>query len=77
VFANYPATSKRLHIAEKPVEVCEWLLQVTNERDTVLDPFMGSGSLGVACLRSGRRYIGIELDDHYFKVACERIRKAR
>ena len=75
VFASYPPSAKRQHITEKPVEVCEWLLSVTNEGDTVLDPFMGSGSLGVACRQLGRQYIGIELSDHYFSVACERIKE--
>lgn len=41
----------------------------------VLDTFAGSGSTGVACLRTGRRFIGIELDETYFSIACERLRK--
>lgn len=42
----------------------------------VLDPFMGSGTTGVACARAGRSFIGIEIDDGYFEIACERIHKA-
>jgi DNA modification methylase len=43
---------------------------------TILDPFMGSGTTGVACVKLGRRFIGIELDPGYFDITCERIRKA-
>jgi site-specific DNA-methyltransferase (adenine-specific) len=48
----------------------------TNIGDTVLDPFMGSATTGIACLRLGRKFIGIEKDQHNFDVACRRIRKA-
>ena len=48
----------------------------TNEGDTILDPFMGSGTTGVACAKIGRKFIGIELDPGYFDIACERIQKA-
>jgi DNA modification methylase len=44
--------------------------------DTILDPFMGSGTTGVACVKLGRKFTGIELDEGYFNIACERIRKA-
>ena len=46
---------------------------ITNEFDLILDPFMGSGSTGVACLNTNRNFIGIELDDNYFNIAKERI----
>ena len=42
----------------------------------ILDPFMGSGTTGVACVKLGRKFIGIEIDEGYFDIACERIRKA-
>ena len=74
IFASYPASSKRKHITKKPQDVCEWLLSVTSEGDTILDPFMGSGSLGVACKQLGRKYIGIEMTDRYFQVACDRLK---
>jgi DNA modification methylase len=48
-------------------------LSITNEGDTVLDPFMGSGSLGEACQNLNRKYIGIELSDYYFEVAKKRL----
>lgn len=48
----------------------------SDENDFVLDPFMGSGTTGVACVKMGRRFIGIEIHEPYFDIACERIRKA-
>ena len=64
------------HPTEKPVSLIE--LYITNsckEGDLVLDPFMGSGSTGVACLNINRRFIGIELDEVYFNIANERIKQ--
>jgi len=64
------------HPTEKPVSlICE-LLTKCQKSWTILDPFMGSGTTGVACVKLGRRFIGIELDPDYFDIACERIRKA-
>jgi site-specific DNA-methyltransferase (adenine-specific) len=48
----------------------------TQSKQTVLDPFMGSGTTGVACIRTGRSFIGIEKDSTYFDIACERVQKA-
>nr|WP_312968038.1 site-specific DNA-methyltransferase [Brucella intermedia] len=65
------------HPTEKPIPLMtELLADFTNQGQTILDPFMGSGTTGVACARMGRRFIGIELDPKYFDVACERIEKA-
>lgn len=62
------------HPTQKPVYVMEWLLKrLTKENDLVLDPFMGSGSTGVACLNTNRRFIGIELDTNYFNIAKQRL----
>ena len=66
----------REHPTQKPVGVMEWCLSHAPDAHTILDPFMGSGTTGVACVKMGRRFIGIELDEGYFNVACERIRKA-
>ncbi|WP_210234920.1 MULTISPECIES: site-specific DNA-methyltransferase [unclassified Mesorhizobium] len=67
----------RVHPTQKPVAVMEWVLgEATAPNEAVLDPFMGSGTTGVACVKLGRKFIGIEIDEGYFDIACERIRKA-
>lgn len=64
----------KLHPTQKPVALCEYLIRTyTTEGDTVLDNCMGSGSTGVACVNTGRNFIGMELDEGYFKVASDRI----
>lgn len=66
-----------LHPTQKPVALLEYLVKTyTNEGDTVLDNCMGSGTTGVACANTGRRFIGIEKDDHWFEVARDRIEQA-
>ena len=66
-----------IHPTQKPVALLEYLIKTyTNEGDTVLDFTMGSGSTGVACVNTNRKFIGIELDENYFKIAQERIHKA-
>ncbi len=66
------------HPTIKPLKLCEWLVKlVCPEGATVLDPFMGSGTTGVACVQTGRKFIGIELDAGYFKIAQERIAAAQ
>ena len=63
-----------LHPAQKPVDLLEYLVKTyTNEGDLVLDFTMGSGSTGIACLNTNRRFIGIELDEKYFNIAKKRI----
>ena len=55
----------------------EYLIKIhTNENDVVLDPFMGSGTTGVACMNLNRRFMGIELDESYFNIAKNRIEEA-
>ena len=62
------------HPTQKPVELAEYLIKTyTNEGDTVLDNVMGSGTTGVACKNLNRNFIGMELDEEYFKIATERI----
>lgn len=64
----------KIHPTQKPVALLEYLIKTyTNENETVLDSTMGSGSTGVACINTNRRFIGIELDDNYFNIAKERI----
>lgn len=69
---------KGLHPTQKNLGLMEWLIKIhTNEGQLVLDPFMGSGTTGVAALKNGRGFIGIEIDDQYFDVAKNRIESAR
>lgn len=63
------------HPAEKPVELMQWIIEnSTQEGDTVLDPFMGSGTTGVAALRARRKFIGIEQDPNWYEVAKQRLK---
>ncbi len=64
----------RQHRAQKPTELIGALLRVCGR--TVIDPFMGSGSTGVACVNSGKKFVGIEIEKRYFDIACERIQRA-
>lgn len=67
----------RVHPTQKPVALMEYLIKTyTNEGETVLDFTMGSGTTGVACVNLNRSFIGIEVDEHYFKISKERIEKA-
>jgi len=73
-----PHSSVMKHPTEKPVEVCEWLIKsYTNEGDVVLDNCMGSGTTGVACGNTNRKFIGMELDKEYFEQAVNRINQRR
>lgn len=66
--------TSNIHPTQKPVALCEYLIRTyTNEGDTVLDNCMGSGSTGIACFNTGRKFIGIERDPAYFAAAKERI----
>ena len=70
-------TGNILHPTQKPVDLLEiFIKQSTNENDLILDLFMGSGSTGVACMNTNRKFIGIELDEKYFNIAKQRIEEA-
>lgn len=76
-FGN-PSGKGQLHPTQKPVPLLEYLIKTyTLEGETVLDNTMGSGSTGVACLNTGRKFIGIEQDDKYFAIAQQRIAEAQ
>ena len=65
---------KKTHPTEKPVELNKIFIEnSSNQGELVLDPFMGSGSCGVACKETDRNFVGIEIDEKYFKIAQERI----
>lgn len=71
---RFPLDKDKLHPTQKPVALLEYLIKTyTNEGNVVLDNCMGSGSTGVACINTNRRFIGIELDENYFNIAKERI----
>ena len=79
-FSNAGRTgkAKKVHPTQKPVGLLEYLIKTyTNEGEVVLDNCMGSGSTGVACVNTNRKFIGIELDEKYFEVAKERIEEAQ
>jgi len=64
------------HPTQKPVEIMNWCLGFVSGANVVLDPFMGSGTTGVACAKKGRAFIGIEREPSYFDIACRRIETA-
>jgi len=67
----------RFHPTQKPIQVMvEAIRFLANDAQTILDPFMGSGTTGVACVKLGRKFIGIEIDETYFDIACRRIEEA-
>lgn len=71
---EFGSAGKTVHPTQKPVALMEYLIRTyTNEGETVLDFTHGSGSTGVAAVNTGRKYIGIEMDDHYFNISKDRI----
>jgi site-specific DNA-methyltransferase (adenine-specific) len=75
---RFNRTGNNLHPTQKPVDLIEYLIEkFSNEDELVLDPFMGSGTTGVACINTNRNFIGIEIDPTYFDIACKRIEEAQ
>lgn len=68
---------QNVHPTQKPIAVMQWCLNLLPAAETILDPFMGSGTTGVACMNLGRRFIGIEIEERYFDIAVERITNAQ
>ena len=64
------------HPTQKPLAVMRWCIEQAGKVQTILDPFMGSGTTGVACVKLGRKFIGIEIEPKYFDIACRRISDA-
>ena len=73
ILENRNPDGKRDHPTQKPIRVMEWTLGFVENAECILDPFMGSGTTGVACANLGRKFIGIEIERKYFDIACERI----
>ena len=69
------ATEGKLHPTQKPLPLMEWCISFLADC-IVCDPFMGSGTTGVACVNLGRKFVGIEIERKYFDIACERIEAA-
>jgi site-specific DNA-methyltransferase (adenine-specific)/modification methylase len=68
---------ERFHPTQKPLGVMKWVIDLCPNSDTILDPFMGSGTTGVAAMEMGKQFIGIERERQYFDIACERIELAQ
>ena len=79
VYDCHRSDSDRMHPTQKPLSLMIWCLEKArlNENATILDLFMGSGTTGVACVQTGRRFIGIEIDKDYFEIAKKRIETAQ
>ena len=75
--SNNAITKERSHPTQKPVSLMHWCLEFFPHANTVLDPFMGSGTTGVACAQLGKAFTGIERERKYFDIACERIARAQ
>jgi len=76
-FYEFAYPSDREHVTQKPVDLMAAMVMVCTGGGTVLDPFMGSGTTGVAAVQSGRRFIGFEQSEEYFEIACRRIEDAQ
>ena len=75
---TFPPEKSVGHPTQKPVALMEYLIRTyTNEGEVVMDNCMGSGTTGVACANTGRRFIGIEREPKYFDIACRRIEDAQ
>lgn len=71
------ATEGKDHPTQKPLPLMKWCLGFLPNAETILDPFMGSGTTGVAAVQMGRDFIGIEREERYFEIACRRIEEAQ
>jgi DNA modification methylase len=71
-------SEKLYHPTQKPVALSRWVLSLKwTPAGTIFDPYMGAGGGGVACVQTGRRFIGIEIDEGYFQIAVKRIKQAQ
>ena len=73
VYAYPVIAAQKIRLTSKPVALIEDLLAVTAPQASVLDPFMGGGSVGEACIRTGRGYVGVELSREYFEISRARL----
>jgi DNA modification methylase len=75
-YTKCPKGIDKEHPTQKPIELMKWCLEIATS-DTIFDPFMGSGTTGVACVQTGRNFIGCEIDPGYFAIAEKRIKDAQ
>ena len=68
---------ERFHPTQKPLQVMAWVIDLCPRADTILDPFMGSGTTGVAAIQRGKSFVGIEREPKSFDIACQRIEQAQ
>lgn len=77
LFKRHVVSYQKYHPTTKPIELMRWCIELTTKRgDIIFDPFMGSGTTGVACMQLGRNFIGCEIDPAYYAIAEKRIREA-
>ncbi|MGE0190262.1 MAG: site-specific DNA-methyltransferase [Steroidobacteraceae bacterium] len=76
LFRRHVVSFEKHHPTTKPLELMRWCIEWLGNHKLIADPFMGSGTTGVACVKLGRKFIGIELESKYFDIACKRIEEA-
>lgn len=76
-FAGLSGGHDRVHPTQKPIDLMKWCINFLPNAQTILDPFLGSGTTGVAAVQMGRKFIGIEREPKYFDIACKRIEDAQ
>ena len=77
LFRQSVLSYRKEHPTQKPIELMKWCIEQAGSPQTILDPFMGSGTTGVAAVQMGRQFIGIEREPEYFEIACKRIEDAQ
>ncbi len=76
LFRRHVVSFEKHHPTTKPLELMQWCIEWLGDHLLIADPFMGSGTTGVACAKMGRKFIGIEREPKYFEIACRRIEEA-
>lgn len=76
-FKDSERGERAIHPTQKPVAIMRWCIKLAKDASAILDPFMGSGTTGVAAVQMGRSFIGIEREERYFEIACKRIEEAQ
>ena len=77
MFRQSVTSYSKEHPTQKPVNLMEWCISYCKDVETIIDPYMGSGTTGVACVNMKKTFIGIEREQKYFDIACKRIEDAQ